>query len=250
MRRMGGARRCWLVLVLICLGLPGWAAPSLAQAERPQAQALLQEAVDQLRAAASFKLLITQSGQAYPLALSFDGVNALPATLVQADAQFISPDELHIAASLRMFLPLSLDIYSRDDRQWLSFPRGAPWIALPAFAGFDVNRLLATNDGIDYALTSLKEPQIIEHDETLDETNSWLVRGTAAGEVVSSLLFGFIEPETDVQVDVFINAETGRLERIDIDMLLNADDPAAESSIWHIEFQDYDAPRDFEAPEV
>lgn len=247
---MGGARRCWLVLVLICLGLTGWAAPSLAQEERPQAQALLQEAVEHLRAAASFKLLITQSGQPYPLALSFDGVNALPASLIGADAQFISPDELHIAASLRMFLPLSLDIYSRDDRQWLSFPSGAPWIALPAFAGFDVNRLLATNDGIEYALASLRDPQIIDHDATLDETNSWLIRGTAAGEVVSGLLFGFIEPETDVQVDVFINAETGRLQRIDIDMLLNADDPAAESSIWHIEFHAYDAPRDFEAPEL
>ncbi len=247
---MGGARRCWLVLIFVCLSLPGWTRPSLAQEESPQPQALLQEAVDQLRAAASFKLLITQSGQSYPLALSFDGVNTIPASLIRADAQFISPDELYIAASLRMFLPLSLDIYSRDDRQWLSFPRGAPWIALPAFAGFDVNRLLAPNDGTEYALASLKEPQVIDHDATLDETNSRLIRGTAAGEVVSALLFGFIEPEADVQVDVFINAETGRLQRIDIDMLLNADDPAAESSIWHIEFHAYDAPPDFEAPEL
>lgn len=247
---MGCARRCWLVLILICLGLPGWTRPSLAQEASPQPQALLQEAVEHLRTAASFKLLITQSGQSYPLALSFDGVNTLPATLVQADAQFISPDELHIAASLRMFLPLSLDIYSRDDRQWLSFPRGAPWIALPGFTGFDVNRLLERDDGIEYALASLRDPQIIDHGETLDETNSWLIRGTAAGEVVSGLLFGFIEPEADVLVEASIDASTGRLQRIVIDMLLNADDPDVETSIWHIEFHAYDAPRDFEAPEI
>ena len=247
---MGCARRYWLVLILICFSQPGWAPSSLAQEESPQPQMLLQKAVDQLRAAASFKLLITQSGQPYPLALSFDGVNILPATLSRADAQFISPDELHIAASLRMILPLSLDIYSRDDRQWLSFPSGAPWIALPAFTGFDVNRLLAPNDGIEYALASLKDPQIIDEGATLDETNRWLIRATAAGEVVSGLLFGFIQPETDVQVEAFIDEETGRLERINIDMLLNADDPDAETSIWQIEFGAYDAPRDFNAPGI
>ncbi len=240
--------RNWVVLILFCFSQPGWAATSLAQEGSPLAQALLQEAVAQLRAAASFKILITQSGQPYPLALSFDGVNMLPAALIQADAQFISPDELYIAASLRMILPLSLDIYSLDDRQWLSFPRGAPWLQMPAFAGFDVNRLLAPDDGIEYALASLQDPQIIDEGATLDGMNNRLIRAMAAGEVVSGLLFGFIEPEADVQVEAFIDAETGRLERIDVDMLLNADDPDAETSIWHIEFGDYDAPRDFEAP--
>ena len=209
---------------------------------------LLETAVDHLQAADSFSLAIQQTGKRYPLALTFDGVNMLPATLESAEAQYISPDELHISALVRLFIPLSLDIYSQDDRQWLSFPSGAPWFQLPEFEDFDVNRLLAPGDGIEYVITNLQDPQIAEEEALIDEQRAWHLQATAAGDVVEGLLFGFIDPQDDVEIDAYIDVEDGRLALIEILMLETAGDPAEEPSVWHIKFYDYDAPRDFDPP--
>ena len=211
-------------------------------------QALLDAAVEQLQSADSFRLAIEQSGAPYQLALTFDGVNMLPATLQSAEAQVISPNELHISARVHLILPLSLDIYSRDDRQWLSFPSGAPWWQLPAFEGFDVGRLLAADDGIDKVMTDLQDPQIVDPEALVDEQPAWQIQAIAAGDAVEGLLFGFIDPQDDVLIDAYITAADGRLALIEILMLETAGDPNAEPSIWHISFFDYDAPRGFQAP--
>ena len=242
-------RRALLVLsaALIAL-LPGGA---LRAQEEPTmtAQALLDGAVDQLQAADSFKLSIEQTGAPYPLALSFDGVNMLPATLTSAEAQYVSPNALHISALLQFFIPLALDIYSQDDRQWLSFPSGAPWILLPAFEDFDTNRLLAADDGIEHVMENLQDPQLVEVDAPLDGDALWQVQGRAAGEGVSGLLFGFIEPQEDVEISAYIRPDGGRFALLEITMLETLGDPETEPSVWHIRFFDYDAPPAFEAPE-
>ena len=248
-----------LLIILIAI-LP---ATSLAQEPEPvdpAPQALLDAAVDHLQAAESFRLAIEQSGEPYPLALSLDGVNLLPATLQSAEAQYIQPNELHISAQLQLFIPLSLDIYSLDDRQWLSFPSGAPWILMPAFEDFDVNRLLAPDDGIEYLVANLQDPQLIPpdtdstaDDSTTDETTSdepalIHIGARADGAAVAGLLFGFIEPQDDVDMIASITEEDGRLSLIEITMLETLGDPDAEPSVWLIRFHDYDAPRAFEPP--
>jgi len=224
---------------------------SRAQAEPTMtAQELVDGAVDQLQAAYSFKLSIEQTGAPYPLALSFDGVNMLPATLTSAEAQYLSPNTLHISAWLQFFLPLALDIYSQDDRQWLSFPSGAPWILLPAFEDFNTNRLLAAGDGIEYVMENLQDPQLVAGDGSLEEEALWQVRGRAAAEGVSGLLFGFIEPQADVEIRAFITPADGRFALLEITMLETAEDPETEASVWRIRFYDYDAPPDFDAPDT
>ena len=234
-----------LIVVAFVVGGP------LAQAQdsrAPQPQALLDEAVMQLQSAASFRLAIEQSGKPYQLALTFDGVNMLPATLESAEAQVIIPSELHINANLRLIIPLTMEIYARDDRQWLSFPAGAPWLPLPAFADFDVSRLLAPGDGIEKVLTNLKEPQIADDEALVEERLAWRIEATAAGEAVKVLLFGFIDPIDDVAIDAYITSADGRLALIEILMLETVDDAASEPTVWHIKFYDYDERRGFEAP--
>ncbi len=232
-----------LTLLITCGGVP------LAQeADEADAQALLDAAVDRLQAAQSFKLTITQTGEPYPLALTFDGVNMLPASLQSAEAQYISPDELHISALLQLFIPLSLDIYSLGEQQWLSFPSGAAWFQLPVFEGFDVNRLLAPGDGIEYVMDNLQAPQIIDAEAVVDEEVLWTLRARAAGSGISGLLFGFIEPQDDVEMLATITAADGRFAALEITMLETVGDPEKEPSVWHILFHDYDGPRDFEPP--
>ncbi len=228
---------------VFCAGFAG--AQDLPLAEP---QALLDRSVQELQSADSFRLAIEQTGAPYQLALTFDGVNMLPATLRSAEAQVISPNELHINAHVQLVIPLSLDIYSRDDRQWLSFPSGAPWWQLPAFEDFDVGRLLAPDDGIDKVMTDLRELQIVDSEALFDDQPAWHIQATAAGDAVEGLLFGFIDPQDDVLIDAYITVADGRLALIEILMLETAGDPNADPSIWHISFFDFDAPRGFEAP--
>ena len=95
-----------LVLILTCIVLLASVSLAMAQEARSSVpQELLDAAVDNLQSAESFKLAIKQTGEPYPLALSFDGVNLLPATLTGAEAQYVSPNELHISALLQLFIP-------------------------------------------------------------------------------------------------------------------------------------------------
>lgn len=241
-----------VILTLTLLLVSGVSA--LAQASKDadvgDPQALVDAAVDHLQAAESFKLTITQTGEPYPLALSFDGVNMLPASLQSAEAQYISPDELHISALVQLFIPLSLDIYSLGERQWLSFPSGAPWFQLPAFEDFDVNRLLAPGDGIEFVMDNLEEPHIIDAETPDEEEEVWTLGARAAGAGVSGLLFGFIEPQDDVDIVATISAADGRFAGLEITMLETVSDPDKEASVWHIRFHDYGGMRDFEPPET
>ena len=225
----------------------GWA--QAQEALEPEPRALLDAAVDKLQRAESFRLSIEQSGQPYQLALTFDGVNMVQATLGGAEAQVVSPNELHISAHVRLIIPLAMDIYSRDDRQWLSFPSGAPWIQLPAFDDFDVRRLLAADDGIERMMTEMQEPRIADAEALIDEQKAWRIEAGAAGDAVEVLLFGFIDPKDDVEIDAYITAADGRLALLEILMLETIDDSDAAPSVWHIRFYDYDSPRIFEAPQ-
>lgn len=237
----------WISLVIALALFAGLGGARAQEMPDPEPRDLLAAAVEQLQSAESFRLAIEQSGPAYPLALTFDGVNTLRATLDSAEAQVISPSELHISAHLRLIIPLALDIYARADQQWLSFPSGAPWIQLPAFDDFDVSRLLAPGDGIDKLMTDLQEPRIAAED-LIDERLAWHIQGTAAGDAVEILLFGFIEPQDDVEIDAYLTIEDGRLAMIEILMLETALDPELEPVVWRVKFYDYDAARGFDPP--
>lgn len=237
--------RIALIIAVALLACAGFSQAQEAETSAPQL--LLNDAVARLQSAESFRLAIEQSGEAYPLTLSFDGVNMLHATLESADAQVISPNELYISARLRLIIPLTMGIYSRDDRQWLSFPSGAPWIPLPAFEGFDVSRLLAPGDGIEKVMTGLREPRFAAA-ALVDERPAWRIQATAPGDAVSGLLFGFIDPIDDVEINAYLTVEDGRLALIEILMLETARDPDVEPSVWRILFYDYDAPRGFDPP--
>lgn len=249
------AARCIIALtIMLCIVGAG---PARGQTPPdPTARDLLDAAVEQLQAAESFRLAIEQAGAPYPLALSLDGVNTLPATLKRAEAQYMQPNELHISADIVLFFTLSMDIYALDDRQWISFPSGAPWVVLTPLAGFDVNRLLAPGAGIELVLANLLDPQIVgtitqaPTDEPEAEAAALFhLRAQAAGAVVSELLFGLIEPQDDVELDAYVTVETGRLESIEITMRETTEAAADEPTVWQIRFYDYDAARGFDPPD-
>lgn len=211
----------------------------------PNARNMLENAVAELQSASSFRLTISQSGASYPLSITFDGTNMIPATLQNADAQYISPNELHISAALHIFLTMTMEVYSLDNRQWISFPSGAPYISLPAFEGFDVNRLLAREDGIDRVVANLQGLEVVGR----DDADTAHLRARSAGELVSGLLFGFIEPGDDVEIDFWLDAD-GRFAQIELLMLETLAAAPDDPSRWQIAFSDYDEPHAFTPPAI
>lgn len=227
-----------ILLALICC-LP------LRAQTKPTAQMVLENALAELQSAQSFRLSIRQSGASYPLSITIDGTTMLPATLQSADAQYISPNELHISAALQLFLTVTMDVYSLGNRQWISLPSGAPYFALPAFAGFDVNRLLARDAGFTRVVANLQGLEMV----ATDAAGTAHLRARSDGEVVSGLLFGFIEPGGDVEIDFWIDAD-GRFAQLELLMLDTFAAAPEDPARWHIAFSDYDGPRDFTPPTI
>ena len=48
---------------------------------------------------------------------------------------------------------------------------------------------------------------------------AWRIEASAAGDAVEVLLFGFIDPQDDVEIDAYITCADGRLALIEILML-------------------------------
>ena len=166
----GHALKNWIVLLFAAALM---LCPVVSQAQAaPEAepQTLLDGAVDALQSASSFRLGIEQTGAPYQLALTLDGVNMLPRHLKRRRSAGHQPGRAIHQRPCPPDPAARVDIYSRDDRQWLSFPSGAPWLQLPAFEGFDISRLLAPDDGIDKVMTNLSDAQS-------PLTGRWLMSG-------------------------------------------------------------------------
>lgn len=240
-----------VLMVGLCLIVSACATGQSASQDLPEdPQALLSEVVENMQAIDTFRMTLEQVGQPYPLLLSFDGTSIVQAELRRGTAQFVSPNELFINVTLRIGVVVSVDIFSRDDVQWASFPSGGPWYQLPPFPDFDISRLMAEGDGMEYAMANLEDIEVIGEETLIDGTNTIHIQAHATGEVVRGLLFGLIEPEGDVQVDAYVNPIDTRFALVEVTMLETVTEDDNEQSVWRIEFYDYNAPQDFEAPTI
>jgi hypothetical protein len=209
---------------------------------------LLGEVVENMQATDTFQLTLEQIGPPYPLLLSLDGVSVIEAELQRGTAQFINPNELFINAKLRIGFSVSVDIFSRDERQWVSFPSGGSWHQLPPFPDFDISRLMAENDGMDYAMKNLNDIEFIGEETLIDGTTALHLQANATGDVVYSLLFGLVVLDENVQVDVYITPDDKRLALVELTMLESNLGDNDEKSVWRLEFYGYNEPQYFDSP--
>ena len=235
-----------LCLTALCLTLNACRGGQPAAVETPDdPQALLKTAVENMQVADSFRMIIEQRGQPYPLRLSLDGISMITAKLQRAAAQFISPSELYIQVKLDMGITAMVDVFSLDDQQWIRLASGAPWLPFSVGETFDISRLMTDGDGLEYAMTHLTSPQILGQVALIDGAETTRIQATAAAETVASLLLGLLEPSGDVQMDAYIRTDSQHIALIEITLL---EDGGDDPTVWRIEFYDYSAPRDFDRP--
>ncbi len=245
-------RRLWTSLIITLLILTacnggGDAAPTSVDID---ADGLLDEVVDNIRATSFFRMRLEQRGAPYEFLLPIgEGGAEVNIVLRNADAQFVSPDVLYASANVVIGrLPGVVLIFAREDNQWFRVPP-LPWLNQPFAEAFNPLHLISTDSGFQAALSTLTDLEFIG-EETLDTGENVLhLRGTASGPRVSDLLMGFVQTEADVRIDVYINPETHLPAALQITQPNRIAEGYDEPTNWYIEFYDYNGEPDIEDPE-
>jgi|GEM_PF-405999 len=239
-----------IAIVVIVLLLTGTPSPIDEELPAPEPVALLSEVIDNLQAVETFRLLIEQTGAVYPFFVSLDeGQSVVQASMRRGEAQFRQPNILYATVNLRVgMLPvIGVDLYAEGLNQW--FRLAGSWINFPIAEGFDPGELMSDDGGFSHALNQLNEVEYIGTETLIDGTQTWHVRGTAAGEVVNELLFGLLEvPQERVTVDVYVERQTNLPAVLAVTIPDTATEEEPEDSVWRIEVYDVNGEITYEAP--
>lgn len=214
--------------------------------------ALVTEAAENIRAAETFRISVTQDGPDYMLPTEYG-----TAVFRSATAQFVSPREMQ--ANVRVIaagLPIQIDVFSRGADQWYrAIWTGNQWLNQPFQEGFNPETLVSEEAGFQSALDALLELNYVGETALESGAQVYHLTATANGPDVSALLGGLIEPVGEVIVDVYIERETRQPVRFVIQEFNSpyAATPEAgeedEPVVWTIDLYDIDAPPELDPPE-
>jgi hypothetical protein len=211
----------------------------------PDPLALVTDAADQIRAADTFRMIVDQTGPAYPIATDFGAV-----TFRRAAAQYAAPDLLQArVAVLALGARLDVEVFARGAEQWFRAPlwTGDQWLNAAFAPGFNPEILIAQETGFQAAVDAARELELVG--ETQLETGQRVlqVRGVADGPALNGLLVGLIEMTGEVTVDVFIDRDTRFPARF---VLTEPVEGSDEPRVWTLDILDINAPAAFDDPEA
>lgn len=238
------------LLLLMAMMLTACGNDGASQQTPTDPSAVLHDVITSMRGIDTFQLEIEQTGAPYPLDISLDGETIVPATIARGTGQFVAPNVLFATVNVDMGLVLTIDIYTRDNLQWVAVPSGSDnWISFPPVSDFNLADFLAENEGLDLALSNLQAVEILGETELIDGSRAIHVRGLTDGDLISDLIFGLIPADAEVQVDLFIDPETNYFSQVEITMLGTETEEVPEPSLWRVEFFDYNGAKNFSVPE-
>ncbi len=216
----------------------------------PEPNALLDEAVENITATNTFRMLLEQRGASYPFLISLDETGGtVQAALRRAEAQYVAPDAFYANVILNVSgVPFTIDIFARNENQWLRLPP-APWLNIPFAPGFNPMHLISAGSGFEAALATLLELQYIGIESLEDGTSTFHLRGVASGPSVSDLLVGLLQTANDVLVDVYIERATRLPALIIVTQPETATEEEPEPTTWRVEVYDFDDAADIDDPE-
>lgn len=239
------------MIVLIGLGvLLGACAPATPERTVTDPKIALAEAIDKLREAKTFRLLIEQIGKEYLFGVSLDGGGSvLNASMRRGEVQYLAPNVMYGSVTLRVspLPPVSVEIFAQGDEQWFK-PSGSDWINFPIAEGFNPEQLMQEGSGFSVALAQLREVVFVGVTTLIDGTQALHIRGDAGGEVVNQLLFNLLALQSDrVLVDVYLAPDSGLPVQLTVTIPQTAGEGDADTA-WNIEIYDYNAPASFTPP--
>ncbi|RMF79064.1 MAG: LppX_LprAFG lipoprotein [Chloroflexi bacterium] len=220
-------------------------------AETRDPLAIAQAAADNLRNVETFRMEIEQTGAPHFIGVDIgDGV--IEATLRRGIGQWEAPDlmlaEIDLIAA---GLPVGVEIFSQSENQWF---RGLftanRWVNAPFAEGFNPAVILGEDTGINAVLAMLDEIEFIGEESLEDGSDVYHLRGVTNGDIVSTIVGGWILFPERVIADVFIERETNQILRL---ILVEPGTETEEDpvpSTWRIDVFDINAESEIVPPDA
>jgi lipoprotein LprG len=164
----------------------------------------------------------------------------------RAEGIFVAPDRVN--ATVRVIAPgmvAEVSVISIGDVQWETNLLTGEWQELPPDWGFNPGDLFDAESGIQTALTNdLSDVSLdsIEELEELPGLRLYRITASMEGDRLSQVSYGMIGPEP-VEVVLWIAPWTYELHRVTF-----TEPGAQESTMWQIDFWDFDQTVDIEPP--
>jgi len=173
-------------------------------------------------------------------------------SFVSADAQYLAPDRVGAQVTAKVLgVAGEVDVIAIGDDQWYknSILTGGQYINAVFSPGFNAQKLVSSDTGIQSALKLIKDLKMIGRETTRNGANVYHITGTADGKDIESLTVGLIRGKV-VNVDIYVNVDNMRAEEV---ILLQPDTVTASEpkpTRWDLELYDYDVPVTVTAPNV
>ena len=214
--------------------------------------ALLTDAATKIRAADTFRMEITHSGADYwiNVFLGDDPNTPIQVAFRRILAQYVADEQLGAEVSILMGgMAFKLDVYAREFEQWFRLEGIPRWVYGSFAPGFNPRTLITEDTGFQVALSALEELEYIGTESLEDGTGVYHLSGVAEGSVVTSLLVGMIEAGPLVEVEVYVDRETGYPARLIIRQPETVTDDQPVPTTWTLDVYDINAEPDLNKPD-
>lgn len=212
----------------------------------PGAQSLLNEAVDNLEAASSFRVRIAVTG--YPVIIEVNGLGLPEETglaFKYAEGVFAAPDSLQASVEFSVGdVTAAAELIAIGHEQYLQMNllTGSRWLNQELIEGFSPSSLLSPDTGIPHTLRKVSSLEMVGKKD-LDGLNVYHLTGKVQASDVNALTFGLINTKTgELDIEIYILADERQVEQIVLHEPLPAGVQDQEPTIWTINISNYDEP--------
>ncbi|MBN2469216.1 MAG: LppX_LprAFG lipoprotein [Anaerolineae bacterium] len=206
--------------------------------------ALIETAAEHIQAAETFAVSIERGGA--PVYIDGNGV----INFLRATGYYVAPDS--VQARVRVLvsgIAGDIDVIAIGDDQFYrhAILTGGAWLNAEFSPGFNAEALVRSESGLARAMRAIKA-LTLEGTTSLDGIRMWHLTGTAVGSEVAALTIGLIPAQEDVEVSLYIRADTGQAERMVLVQPDTVSDTEPEPSTWTVEIYDYNGDYQIDAP--
>jgi hypothetical protein len=210
----------------------------------PDAREALNKAATEVQSAKSLKIKLQVTG-----APAFVDPPTNTISFFSADGAYAAPDRVQARIVAKIFgVAGEVEIVTIGDDQWYSNKvlTGGKFIKQAFAPGFNAAKLVSSETGIQAALKSIRDLKMIGA-ESLDGIGVFHITGVADGKDIESLTVGLIRGKV-VNVDLYLNRETYRVERAVLVQPDTITDREPKPTTWTLETFDYNTTVKIEPP--
>ncbi len=228
----------WAILLLVIV-LAGCGTNTAPTPTPPNARALIDRAAAEVQSVSALRFKLQLTG-----APAFiDNANLI--SFVAADGSYIAPDKVSGKVSAAVAgVPGQIDIVAVGNDQFMKhiLLTGNRWLKQQFSPGFNADTLIRGEQGIKFALDRMQNLELIGT-EDLFGTQMWHIVGTAPVADISAVTVGLIRGTGTAKTDIYINVQTGRVERIVLVQPETVTPQNPDPTTWTLELFDYGDPR-------